>query len=118
MVLKENGVNSISTYVGESSPRFVLVIQPVQPRDNYAQLVVVAKDLEARKQLEKKIKVMIEDHFPDVQSYSHSIPLGPPTPYPVMFRVTAPTDNQAKTGWKRRLPLKWNWMMTSCVRWV
>ena len=96
MVLKEEGVNSISTYVGESSPRFVLVIQPVQPRDNYAQLVVVAKDLEARKQLEKKIKVMIEDHFPDVQSYSHSIPLGPPTPYPVMFRVTAPTDTQAK----------------------
>ena len=58
LVLKEEGVESISTYVGESSPRFVLVIDPVQPRDNYAQLVVVAKNLDARIALEKKIKVI------------------------------------------------------------
>ncbi len=96
MVMKEDGVESISTYVGKSSPRFVLVIDPVQPRENYAQLVVVAKDLEARKTLEKKIKAMVEEHFPDVQSYSRSIPLGPPTPYPVMIRVSASSDEQAK----------------------
>ena len=96
LVLKEEGVESISTYVGESSPRFVLVIDPVQPRDNYAQLVVVAKNLDARIALEKKIKVLVEEKFPDVQSYSRSIPLGPPTPYPVMIRVSAGTDAQAK----------------------
>ena len=96
LVLKEEGVESISTYVGESSPRFVLVIDPVQPRDNYAQLVVVAKNLDARIALEKKIKVLVEEKFPDVQSYSRSIPLGPPTPYPVMIRVSAATDAQAK----------------------
>ena len=96
LVLKEEGVESISTYVGESSPRFVLVIDPVQPRDNYAQLVVVAKNLDARIALEKKIKALVEEKFPDVQSYSRSIPLGPPTPYPVMIRVSAATDAQAK----------------------
>ena len=96
LILKEEGVESVSTYVGRSSPRFVLVIDPVLPRDNYAQLVVVAKDLDSRKNLEKKIKVLVEEQFPDVQSYSRSIPLGPPTPYPVMIRVSAPTDAQAK----------------------
>ena len=96
LVLKEEGVESISTYVGESSPRFVLVIDPVQPRDNYAQLVVVAKNLDARIALEKRIKVLVEEKFPDVQSYSRSIPLGPPTPYPVMIRVSAATDAQSK----------------------
>lgn len=96
MILKEDGVASISTYVGESSPRFVLVIDPVQPRNNYAQLVVVAKDLKSRKDLEKKIKVLVEEQLPNVQSYSRSIPLGPPTPYPVMIRISAPTDALAK----------------------
>ena len=96
LVLKEEGVASISTYVGKSSPRFVLVLDPVQPRDNYAQLVVVAKDLPSRIKLEKKIKTLVEEQLPNVQSYSRSIPLGPPTPYPVMIRVRAATDAQAK----------------------
>jgi multidrug efflux pump len=38
-LLKDNpDVASIATYVGKSVPRFVLVLDPVQPRDNYAQL--------------------------------------------------------------------------------
>ena len=96
LIMQEEGVASISTYVGKSSPRFVLVIDPVLPRDNYAQLVVVAKDAENRKQLEKKITKLVEEQLPNVQSYSRSIPLGPPTPYPVMIRVSAPTDGEAK----------------------
>ncbi|MBO6038381.1 MAG: efflux RND transporter permease subunit [Acidaminococcaceae bacterium] len=96
LVLKEDGVESISTYVGKSCPRFVLVMDPVQPRDNYSQLVVVAKDLNSRKRLEKRIKVLVEEQLPNVQSYSRSIPLGPPTPFPVMIRVTGPTDALAK----------------------
>ncbi|MBQ8920252.1 MAG: efflux RND transporter permease subunit [Acidaminococcaceae bacterium] len=96
LVLKEEGVDSISTYVGKSCPRFVLVLDPVLPRDNYAQLVVVAKDTDSRIRLEKKIKVLVEEQLPNVQSYSRSIPLGPPTPYPVMIRVSAPTDALAK----------------------
>lgn len=96
LVMKEEGVASISTYVGKSSPRFVLVIDPVLPRDNYAQLVVVAKNADSRNQLEKKIKTLVEEQLPNVQSYSRSIPLGPPTPYPVMIRVSAPTDKETK----------------------
>lgn len=96
LVMQEEGVASISTYVGKSSPRFVLVIDPVLPRDNYAQLVVVAKDTDSRNHLEKRIKTLVEEQMPNVQSYSRSIPLGPPTPYPVMIRVSAPTDQEVK----------------------
>jgi multidrug efflux pump len=96
-LLKEDkDVASVATYVGKSVPRFVLVLDPVQPRDNYAQLVVVAKDTPARLRLETKIKKLVSDNLPDVQSYSRSIPLGPPTPYPVMIRVSAPTDKQVR----------------------
>lgn len=96
IVLKDKDVASVSTYVGKSCPRFVLVLDPVLPRNNYAQLVVVARDIDARKRMEKKITKIVEQQFPTVQTYSRSIPLGPPSPYPVMIRVSAPTDELAK----------------------
>ena len=96
IVLKDKDVASVSTYVGKSCPRFVLVLDPVLPRNNYAQLVVVARDIDARKRMEKKITKIVEQQFTTVQTYSRSIPLGPPSPYPVMIRVSAPTDELAK----------------------
>ena len=87
LILNDEDLDRVSTYVGKSAPRFVLVMDPVQPRDNYAQLVVVAKDIEGRKRLENKIAQLTQEHLPDVISISRSIPLGPPAPYPVMLRV-------------------------------
>ena len=87
LILNDEDLDRVSTYVGKSAPRFVLVMDPVQPRDNYAQLVVVAKDIEGRKRLEKKIATLTQEHLPEVISISRSIPLGPPAPYPVMLRV-------------------------------
>ncbi len=87
LILNDEDLDRVSTYVGKSAPRFVLVMDPVQPRDNYAQLVIVAKDIEGRKRLENKIAQLTQEHLPDVISISRSIPLGPPAPYPVMLRV-------------------------------
>jgi len=87
LIINDEDLERVSTYVGKSAPRFVLVMDPVQPRNNYAQLVVVAKDIEARKRLEKKITQITHDYLPEVISISRSIPLGPPAPYPVMLRV-------------------------------
>jgi multidrug efflux pump len=96
-LIKDNkDVASVATYVGKSAPRFVLVMDPVQPRDNYAQLVIVAKDSDARERLVKKVDELVNANLPNVQSFSRNIPLGPPTPYPVMIRVSAPTDALAK----------------------
>ena len=88
MLKDDPDLDHVTTYVGKSTPRFVLVIDPVQPRDNYAQLVVVAKDIEARKRLEKRINELTQQKLPEAICYSRSIPLGPPSPYPVMLRVS------------------------------
>ena len=96
LIKDDKELDHVSTYVGESAPRFVLVIDPVQPRDNYAQLVVVAKDIEARKHLEKRINELAADNLPEAIVYSRSIPLGPPAPYPVMIRVSGSDDAQVK----------------------
>ena len=96
MIKDDPDLDHVSTYVGKSAPRFVLVIDPVQPRDNYAQLVVVAKDLKARQRLEKRINELTARELPEAISYSRSIPLGPPSPYPVMLRVSGNNDAQVK----------------------
>ena len=96
LIKDDKDLDHVSTYVGESAPRFVLVIDPVQPRDNYAQLVVVAKDIEARKRLEQRINKLAAENLPEAIVYSRSIPLGPPAPYPVMIRVSGDNDAQVK----------------------
>lgn len=92
----KDDIANISAYVGESAPRFVLVLDPVQPRDNYAQLVILAKDIDARQRIERRIDELTAANMPEVITFARSIPLGPPAPYPVMIRVSASTDSQAK----------------------
>jgi len=86
-LLKDEDLDHVSTYIGQGAPRFVLVIDPVTPRDNYAQLVIVAKDLAGRQRLDKKIRELAPTLLPDAITYNKTIPLGPPTEYPVMLRV-------------------------------
>ena len=96
MLLADESVVNVSTHVGESIPRFVLVMDPEQPRANFAQIVAICKDIDSRLALQHKVNTLVEQRFPDVQCYSRGVPLGPPSPYPVMLRVSAPTDELAK----------------------
>lgn len=96
LIKDDEDLDHVSTYIGKSAPRFVLVIDPVQPRDNYAQLIVVAKSEEARLRLEQRINKLIDEQLPEVLAYSRTIPMGPPSPYPVMLRVSGSDDKQVK----------------------
>lgn len=96
LIKDDKDLKNVATYVGESAPRFVLLIDPVQPRDNYAQLIVVGNDVEARKRLEQKIHKLAAENLPQATVFSRTIPLGPPAQYPVMIRVSASTDEEAK----------------------
>ena len=96
MLLADESVVNVSTHVGDSIPRFVLVMDPEQPRANFAQIVAICKDIDSRLALQHKVNTLVEQRFPDVQCYSRGVPLGPPSPYPVMLRVSAPSDELAK----------------------
>lgn len=96
LLADDKNLDHVTAYVGKSSPRFVLVLNQEQPRDNYAQIIVVAKDLAGRKALETKINNILKNEMPSVVGSSQSLPLGPPSPHPVMFRVSAPTVDVAR----------------------
>lgn len=85
---KPGQIKNYSYYVGEGASRFVLTLEPVLPADNYAQFVVVAADVEGREALAEDIRREIEERQPGVRCNIKSIPLGPPSDYPIMLRVS------------------------------
>lgn len=83
----EPGVINHVSYIAQSSPRFVLVMDSSMAADNFAQLVVLTKGAKERDQLAEKINKEWVNQFPNVRLHSRVIANGPPSPYPVMFRI-------------------------------
>jgi multidrug efflux pump subunit AcrB len=87
-VRKQDGVESITTYIGTGSPRFYLPLDQIFPQTNVAQVVILAKDLQVREVLRQKMKDIFKTDFPEIRGRVKLLPNGPPVPYPVQFRVT------------------------------
>jgi len=81
-------IESYSYYVGEGAPRFILTMEPKLPANNFAQFIIVAKDLKDREVLNNKIDKLFADKFENVRGDVKLIQTGPPSPYPVMLRVS------------------------------
>ncbi|CAN7314308.1 efflux RND transporter permease subunit [Pseudoduganella sp. LjRoot289] len=87
-IQKQEGVVSVTSYVGTGSPRFYLPLNQIFPQSNVSQFVVLPKDLKARETLRRKITEIFKVDFPEVRGRVQLLPNGPPVPYPVQFRVT------------------------------
>jgi multidrug efflux pump subunit AcrB len=86
-LLKEEGVRSVSTWVGSGVPRFYLPLDQVFPQTNVSQFIVLPKDLKVRESLRIKLPALLAQEFPEVRGRIKLLPNGPPVPYPVQFRV-------------------------------
>ena len=89
-------ISNFSCYVGKGAPRFVLTAEPILNRNNFAQFIIVANDIDAREFLTKKIREEFEKNFPNVRSHIKFIPMGPPADYPVMIRVSGTEIEKVK----------------------
>ena len=86
-LMKEEGVSSVSTWVGSGVPRFYLPLDQVFPQSNVSQMIVLPKDLKLRESLRIKLPALMATEFPEVRARIKLLPNGPPVPYPVQFRV-------------------------------
>jgi multidrug efflux pump len=87
-IRKQDGVESVTSYVGTGSPRFYLPLDQIFPQSNVTQVVVLPRDLKAREVLRLKIIDAFKNNFPEVRGRVKLLPNGPPVPYPVQFRVS------------------------------
>src|SRR3979411_2324067 len=80
-----------TTYVGQGSPRFWLGLNPVLPNPNFAQVVIVTKDLDARERVKARLEREIADGaLPEARTRVDRFNFGPPVGFPVQFRVIGP----------------------------
>ena len=86
----DEGVADYVAYVGVGSPRFYLPLDQQLNHTNFAQFMVLSKSLEGREALRKRIRGWIDNEFPEVRGKIDRLPNGPPTGWPVQFRVQGP----------------------------
>jgi multidrug efflux pump len=85
--MMEEGVDTVSTWVGSGVPRFYLPLDQVFPQSNVSQFIIVPRDLKVRESLRIKLPALLAHEFPEIRGRVKLLPNGPPVPYPVQFRV-------------------------------
>jgi multidrug efflux pump subunit AcrB len=87
----DHDIVTYTTYVGQGSPRFWLGLNPVLPNPNFAQVVIVTKDLAARERVKARLEHLIADGaVPEARVRVDRFVFGPPVGFPVQFRVVGP----------------------------
>nr|MCU0811809.1 efflux RND transporter permease subunit [Thiobacillaceae bacterium] len=89
-------VDHYSTYVGRGAIRFILTLNVQLANPFFAQFVIVAKDIEARERLQRKLEEALAEQFPDVVARVAPLELGPPVGWPLQYRVTGPDKDTVR----------------------
>lgn len=61
---KEEGVRSVTTWVGSGVPRFYLPLDQIFPQTNVSQMIVLPQDLKTREHLRKALPALLATEFP------------------------------------------------------
>lgn len=93
----DKDVVSVTSYIGEGSPRFYLPLDVQLPNTNFAQLMVMTRDEVTREQVVAKINRLFDEGFPNVRGRVSRLENGPPVGYPVRFRISGPDPVKLKS---------------------
>ena len=97
LLADEKDATSYTTYIGKSSPRFWLGLLPVQPNESFGEIVIVARDVEARERIKARIELAVEKGaLSAARVRVDRFNFGPPVGFPVQFRVTGPEPDQVR----------------------
>jgi multidrug efflux pump len=93
----DKDIATYTAYVGQGSPRFWLGLNPQLPNESFAEIVIVAKDVEARERIKAKIENAVADGaLSEARVRVDRFNFGPPVGFPVQFRVIGPDTNAVR----------------------
>ena len=80
----------VVAFVGEGAPRFYLPLDQQLKNQNFAQLMLMSKSLEAREQALVRVREILAQDFPNIRAKAERLFNGPPVGWAVQIRVTGP----------------------------
>jgi len=90
----DKDIATYTAYVGQGSPRFWLGLNPQLPNEAFAEIVIVAKDVEARERIKAGLEKAVGDGvLTEARVRVDRFNFGPPVGFPVQFRVIGPDTN-------------------------
>src|SRR4029077_19360356 len=93
----DKDISSYTAYVGQGSPRFWLGLNPQLPNEAFAEIVIVAKDVEARERIKAKIEnAVAAGTLTEARVRVDRFNFGPPVGFPVQFRVIGPDTGKVR----------------------
>ncbi len=91
LIAGDPDIATATTYIGRGTPRFWLGLNPVLPNPNFAEIVIVTKDVEARERLKARLEKAVADGaLSEARVRVDRFVFGPPVGFPVQFRVVGP----------------------------
>jgi multidrug efflux pump subunit AcrB len=85
-----------SSYIGQGAIRFYLPLDAQLQNPFFAQLVIVARDLEARDRLAERLSARLREEFLGINGYVQPLEVGPPVGRPLQYRVSGPDVDQVR----------------------
>jgi multidrug efflux pump len=87
----DKDISTYTAYVGQGSPRFWLGLNPQLPDESFAEIVIVARDVEARERIKARLEKAVDDGaLTAARVRVDRFNFGPPVGFPVQFRVIGP----------------------------
>src|SRR5246127_356455 len=87
----DRDIATYTAYVGQGSPRFWLGLNPQLPNEAFAEIVIVARDVEARERIKARLEKAVEEgDLSEARVRVDRFNFGPPVGFPVQFRVIGP----------------------------
>ncbi|GJD97911.1 efflux RND transporter permease subunit [Methylobacterium iners] len=84
-------IETYTAYVGQGSPRFWLGLNPQLPNEAFAEIVIVARGVEARERIKARIEAAVaKGALAQARVRVDRFNFGPPVGFPVQFRVVGP----------------------------
>lgn len=88
---KQKEARIVTAYIGQGAPRFFLAMAPELPDPSFAKIVVLAGDDKEREALKLRLRQAVADGLaPEARVRVTQIVFGPPSPFPVAYRVSGP----------------------------
>jgi multidrug efflux pump subunit AcrB len=87
----------VTAYIGQGAPRFFLAMSPELPDPSFAKIVVLAGNDKEREALKFRLRQAVADGLaPEARVRVTQIVFGPPSPFPVAFRVMGPDPDKLR----------------------